>query len=42
MNLKNATYHPGFAAEIVDGEKRIDAVDTTILEANDKAAKVLS
>lgn len=36
------TYHPGLAAEVVDGVEGVDRVDATILEANDEAAEVLS
>lgn len=35
-------YHPGLTAEVVDGVEGVDRVDATILEADDKAAEVLS
>lgn len=36
------TYHPGFAAEVVDGEERVDARDATKMQANHKVPKVLA
>lgn len=34
------TYHPGLAAEVVDGVEGVDRVDAAVLEANDEAAEV--
>lgn len=36
------TYHPRFAAEVVDGEERVDAGDATKMQANYKVPEVLS
>lgn len=36
------TYHPGLAAEVVDGVEGVHRVDATVLEADDEAAEVLS
>lgn len=34
------TYHPGLAAEVVDGVEGVDCVDAAVLEADDEAAEV--
>lgn len=34
------TYHPGLAAEVVDGVEGVDGVNAAVLEANDEAAEV--
>lgn len=36
------TYHPGLAAEVVDGIEGVDRVDAAVLEADDEAAEVFS
>ena len=35
------TYHPGLAAEVVDGVERVDSRQPSILQADDQAAVVL-
>lgn len=35
-------YHPRFAAEVVDGEERVDARDTTKMQADHKVPEVLT
>lgn len=35
-------YHPRFAAEVVDGEERVDAWDATKMQANHKVPEVLT
>lgn len=34
------TYHPGLAAEVVDGVERVDGVEAAVLEADDEAAEI--
>lgn len=34
-------YHPRFAAEVVDGEERVDARDATEMKANHQVPEVL-
>lgn len=35
-------YHPRFAAEVVDGEERVDAGDAAEMKADDKVSEVLT
>lgn len=35
-------YHPRFAAEVVDGEERVDARDATEMKADHKVPEVLT
>lgn len=36
------THHPGFAAEVVDGEQGVDAGDSPVLKANHQAPEVFA
>lgn len=40
--VKQIAYHPRFAAEVVDGEERVDAWDATKMKANHKVPEVLT
>lgn len=37
-----AAYHPRFAAEVVDGEERVDAWDSTEMKADHEVPEVLT
>lgn len=39
---KKIAYHPGFAAEVVDGEERVDARNAAEMQANHKVPEVLT
>lgn len=40
--IKQRTYHPGFAAEVVDGEERVNTWNGSILQTDHQIPEILS